>query len=132
LAPARLPLWTGYFSNENLLYAVNNAIGAVAVDMWMPPGPGVILEVGGGLASGSVALLDRLAAAGRLKDVQAYRFTELVPPFLRRGERLLRDRFADAPFRFERVDMNRGLAEQGVEPESVSIVYAVNTLHVAH
>ena len=35
-APTRLPLWVGYFSNDNALYAVNNRVGAVAVAAWMP------------------------------------------------------------------------------------------------
>src|SRR4029450_5433470 len=33
-----------------------------------------ILELGGGLASGAVAVLERLAGTGRLGEVQAYRF----------------------------------------------------------
>jgi SAM-dependent methyltransferase len=133
LAPARLPLWVGYFSNDNVLYAVNNRVGAVAVEAWMPSGAGGILELGGGLASGAVAVLERLAGAGRLGEVRAYRFTELVPAFLRRGQRLLQERFPDASFlTFAPLDMNQSFAEQGVAPGSVSIVYAVNTLHVAH
>jgi SAM-dependent methyltransferase len=55
-----------------------------------------------------------------------------VPAFLRRGQRLLEQRFPDWPrLTFAPLDMNRPFAEQGVSPESVSIVYAVNTLHVA-
>lgn len=133
LAPTRLPLWIGYFSNDNVLYAVNNRVGAAALEAWMPPGAGAILELGGGLASGATAVLERLAVAGRLGEVRAYRFTELVPAFLRRAQRRLQERFADASFlTFAPLDMNRPFAEQGVGPESVSIVYAVNTLHVAH
>ena len=133
LAPGRLPLWMSYFSNDNVLYAVNNRLGAAAVEAWMPSGAGVILELGGGLASGAAAVLERLAGAGRLGEVRAYRFTELVPAFLRRGQRLLQERFPDASFlTFASLDMNRSFAEQGVAPGSVSIVYAVNTLHVAH
>lgn len=132
LAPARLSLWTSYFSNDNALYAVNNRVGAVALEAWMRPGAGTILELGGGLGSGAVAVLERLTAAGRLSEVQAYRFTELVPAFLRRAQRL-HERFADARvFTFAPLDMNRAFGEQGVAPASVSIVYAVNTLHVAH
>jgi SAM-dependent methyltransferase len=132
-APTRLPLWVGYFSNDNTLYAVNNRVGAVAVETWMPRRPSTVLELGGGLASGAVALLERLAGAGRLVDLQAYRFTELVPAFLRRGQRLLQDRLPGGPpVTFAPLDMNRPFAEQAVAPESVSIVYAVNTLHVAH
>ena len=132
-APARLPLWVSYFSNDNVLYAVNNRVGAVAVEAWMPRRANTILELGGGLASGTAALLGRLSGAGRLGDLQTYRFTELVPAFLRRGQRLLQDRFPDGPrVTFAPLDMNRSFAEQAVGPESVSIVYAVNTLHVAH
>ena len=133
LAPTRLALWSGYFSNDNVLYAVNNRVGAVAVETWMPRRAHTILELGGGLASGAAALLERLSGAGRLGDLQTYRFTELVPAFLRRGQRLLQDRFADGPaVTVAPLDMNRPFAEQAVAPESVSIVYAVNTLHVAH
>jgi SAM-dependent methyltransferase len=131
-APTRLPLWISYFSNDDVLYAVNNHVGAVAVEAWMPRRPTVILELGGGLASGAAALLERLGSAGRRGDLQSYRFTELVPAFLRRGQRLLQERFADAPLTFSPLDMNRPFTEQGVPPGSVSIVYAVNTLHVAY
>ena len=31
-SPARLPLWIKYFSNDNVLYGVNNRVGAVAVE----------------------------------------------------------------------------------------------------
>ncbi len=132
LAPTRLPLWAGYFSNDNTLYAVNNRVGAAAVEAWMRPGAGAILELGGGLGSGTAAVLERLGASGRLGDVRAYRFTELVPAFLRRAQRL-QERFGDArSLGFAPLDMNRPFAAQGVAPASVSIVYAVNTLHVAH
>jgi SAM-dependent methyltransferase len=132
LAPARLSLWTSYFSNDNALYAVNNRVGAAALEAWMRPGSGRILELGGGLGSGAVAVLERLAASGRLGEVQAYRFTELVPAFLRRARPVL-ERFPDAQVvTFAPLDMNRPFAEQGVAAASLSIVYAVNTLHVAH
>lgn len=132
-APTRLPLWVGYFSNDNALYAVNNQVGAVAVERWMPRGAGTVLELGGGLASGAAALLAHLANAGRLGDLQEYRFTELVPAFLRRGQRLLQEAVRDGPrMTFAPLDMNRSFAEQAVGPASAAIVYAVNTLHVAH
>lgn len=130
--PTRLTLWVNYFSNDNALYAINNKVGAVAVETWMPRRRSTILELGGGLGSGTLSALDRLAAAGRLSDLGAYRFTELVPAFLRRAERV-RERLPDSSFlTFAPLDMNRAFVEQGVEPASVSVVYAVNTLHVAH
>jgi SAM-dependent methyltransferase len=131
-SPARFRLWFEYFSNDNGLYAVNNRVGAVAVEEWMPR-PGVILELGGGLGSGAVALLERLASAGRLADIETYWFTELVQVFLNRGERAVLARFPEPPpLRCTGLDMNRSFAEQGIAPGSVTVVYAVNTLHVAH
>jgi len=131
LAPARLPLWTSYFSNDHALYAVNNRVGAAALEAWLVPGRNTILELGGGLGSGALAVLEQLAAVGRLGEIHAYRFTEVVPAFLRRAQQL-RERFAALPVTFAPLDMNREFAAQGVESQSVSIVYAVNTLHVAH
>jgi SAM-dependent methyltransferase len=132
-SPARLPLWVAYFSNDNGLYAINNRVGAAAVEAWLPPDGGTILELGGGLASGAIAVLEGLQRAGRLHEVREYRFTELVPHFLRRGQRALQSRFADAPvLSFARLDMNGSFGEQGVPPGSFTVVYAVNTLHVAY
>src|SRR6266540_2977306 len=131
-APRRLRLWIDYFSNDNGLYAVNNRVGAVAVEQWLPRPGSVILELGGGLGSGALALLERLEAAGRLEAIAEYRFTEFVTAFLRRGEQALRARHPARPrFTFGALDMNRPFAEQGVAPGSVSVVFAVNTLHVA-
>jgi SAM-dependent methyltransferase len=132
-SPAQFRLWFDYFSNDNTLYAVNNRAGAIAVEEWMPRGVGSILELGGGLASATTALLERLEQAGRLGDIREYRFTELVPAFLRRGQHTLQTRFSAASFlMFGQLDMNRRFEEQGVARGSVSVVYAVNTLHVAH
>lgn len=132
-SPRRLRLWVEYFSNQNSLYAVNNRLGAVAAERWLPREGGVVLELGGGLGSGAVALLEGLRASDRLGAVQEYRFTELVPAFLRRGEQAVRAHRPDSvPLRFDTLDMNRPFDEQGIAPSSVIAVYAVNTLHVAH
>jgi SAM-dependent methyltransferase len=131
LAPTRLPLWTHYFSNDNALYAVNNRVGAAALESWTNGAPTTILELGGGLGSGTAAVLERFRAAGRLDRVEAYRFTELVGAFLRRAQRVA-ERFPGVPLTFAVLDIDRPFGEQGVPPGSVSIVYAVNTLHVAH
>src|SRR3989475_1869199 len=132
-APRRLRLWVDYFSNANGQYAVSNHVGAIGVARWLPRAGGVILEVGGGLGSGAVAVLERLEAAGRIGDVRGYRFTELVPAFLRRGQQALEGRFRrPAWLRCDALDMNRPFGEQGVRPGDLAVVYAVNALHVAH
>jgi SAM-dependent methyltransferase len=132
-SPRRLRLWIDYFSNGNRLYALNNHIGALAVEQWMPPDGGVLLELGGGLGSGALAVLERLAMAGRLDAIREYRFTEFVPAFLRRGQQALRARYPErSSLIFGALDMNRPFGDQGIAPESVAVIYAVNTLHVAH
>lgn len=131
-SPARFRLWIDYFSNAHGLYAVNNRVGAIAVAEWLPYPEATILELGGGLASAACALLEELDAAGRLGALGAYHFTELVPAFLRRGQQALHARFPDLPgLTFGLLDMNRPFEPQGVAPGSRSVVYAVNTLHVA-
>ena len=131
-SPARFRLWIEYFSNANGLYAVNNRVGAIAVAEWLPHPGATILELGGGLASAACALLEEFGAAGRLGALGGYQFTELVPAFLRRGQQALQARFADLPgLTFAPLDMNRPFEPQGVAPGSRSVVYAVNTLHVA-
>jgi SAM-dependent methyltransferase len=132
-APRRLRLWVDYFSNDNGLYAVSNRVGAFAAAEWLPEPGSVILELGGGLASGALALFEELDARARLGAIAGYRFTEPVLAFLRRGEQTLRDRYpAVGGVTAGSLDMNRPFAEQSVAPASVSVVYAVNTLHAAH
>jgi SAM-dependent methyltransferase len=132
LGPKQLALWRSYFSNDHVLYAVNNRVGAVALERWLRPGANTILELGAGMGSGTAAALAQVAGAGRLGDVGSYRVTELVPTFLRFAQRHVDERFAGLPgLTFGALDMNQPFAPQGVAPRSVSVVYAVNTLHVA-
>lgn len=125
-APNRLPLWIRYFSNDNVLYAVNNALGAEILARSVPAGA-EILEVGGGCGSAAEAALRRLA--GR---VARYRFTEIVPAFARRGERAARAAASPGTaVEAARLDMTRPWADQGVPPGSFDAVYSVNCFHVA-
>jgi SAM-dependent methyltransferase len=129
--PERIGAWFDYFSNENILYAISNAIGAIACDAALPEAGGAILELGGGLGSGAEALLARFRAKGRAADVVSYRFTEISLPFLRRGQKSLTAGFPEAAFAFARLDMNKPFAEAGVAPGAYALVHGVNTLHVA-
>jgi SAM-dependent methyltransferase len=131
-SPVRLPLWFDYFSNDNLLYAINNRLGAEAVVRALPVTRSAeVVEIGGGSGSAALALAERLAADAALPRISRYAFTEIVPTFLRRAERTLKARFPTLPFEFARLDMDRDFAEQGVEPGSADLVYAVNTVHIA-
>src|SRR5207244_12883599 len=119
-SPSRLRLWVNFFSNDNGLYVVNNLVGAAAVVELLPPAPVAIMEPGGGLGSGAAALLDELRRSGRLGDVREYRFTELVPFFMRRGQQALEARFPDVSFlKVGALDLNLPLAAQGGVPGGV-------------
>ena len=130
-APERLGAWLEYFSNDNLIYAISNRIGALAAEKAWPAGGGALLELGGGRGSGTAALVERFAASGRLPSIRAYRVTEIAPSFLRRGQRMLEARFPGLPLSFRRLDMDRPFEEAGVEAGAFALVYGVNTLHVA-
>jgi len=131
-APNRLTLWFDYFSNDNLLYAINNRLGAEAVARALPASrPSTLVELGGGSGSAALAVAERLARDARLPRIGRYVFTEIVPTFLRRAERSIRSRFPDLPAEFVRLDMDRDFAEQGVPAGMADVVYAVNTIHIA-
>ena len=88
-SPARLPLWFDYFSNDNLLYQINNRLGAEAVVRALPAGrprhrrrDRRRLGLGGARRSPS-----GWRATARSARIGRYVFTEIVPTFLRRAER---------------------------------------------
>ena len=126
-SPARLPLWIRYFSNANILYAINNTLGAEALARVLPSAGAEVLEVGGGCGSAAEVALRRLGAR-----IARWRFTELVPTFARRGERAARAAAAEGT-RVEaaKLDMTKPWEEQSVAPGSFDAVYSVNCFHVA-
>jgi SAM-dependent methyltransferase len=129
--PDGISTWVKYFSNDNPLYAVSNAVGAIAVQRSLPPGEINVLEIGGGLGSGAQALLDRLIATGRAQALGAYRFTEISPLFLKRAQRILGAGYPQCPLSFAALDLDQPLERAGVPPGSCTLVYGVNVLHVA-
>lgn len=130
-APDRIGAWFEYFSNDNPIYAISNRVGAFAAGRALHGDGGPVLELGGGLGSGTTALLEHLTETGRLPSVRSYQLTEVVPSFLRRGQRRLAGRFPGVPVSFGRLDMDRPFPEVGIEEGAFALVYGVNTLHVA-
>jgi SAM-dependent methyltransferase len=129
--PEGISAWVKYFSNDNPLYAVSNAVGAIAAEQALPAGEINVLEVGGGLGSGAQALLDQLIAAGRGGALAAYRFTEISPLFLKRAQRTLAARYSAYPLSFAALDLDQPLERAGVLPGSCTLAFGVNVLHVA-
>ncbi|HMM33675.1 MAG TPA: methyltransferase [Thermoanaerobaculia bacterium] len=117
--PDRLPLWFRYFSNRNLLYGVNNSLGALALSR--------VLEIGGGAGSAAEAALAHLG-----RRLSRYLFTEVVPTFARRGERAARAAAAEGvAVEAAKLDMTKPWAPQGAAPGAFDAVYSVNCFHVA-
>ena len=129
--PEGVSAWIKYFSNDNPLYAISNAVGAIAAEQALPQGTTAILEIGGGLGSGAEALLDRLEAAGRAAQLSAYRFTEISALFLKRAQRTLMARYRGCSLAFAPLDINHPFAQGDIAPGTYSLVYGVNVLHVA-
>ena len=126
-SPVRLPLWVRYFSNANILYAINNTLGAETLVRVLPEEGIEVLEVGGGCGSAAEAALRRLGTR-----VARWRFTELVPTFARRGERAARAAAAGGTcVEAAKLDMTKPWEAQGVAPGSFDAVYSVNCFHVA-
>ena len=131
LAPGRIPLWLGYFADDNPVYALSNRIAARVAANRLPPGGGRrILEVGAGAGSAATALLVELERRGRLGDLALYDFTEPSVFFRRRGERELRARFPTVPFAFRGLDLDLPFADQG-GASGYDLVFGVNVVHVA-
>lgn len=128
-SPQKLPLWLKYFSNDNLLYAINNAVGAEALSRLVPEGGGrfEILEIGGGCGSAADQALRKLGPA-----VTRYRFTEVAETFARHGERAATAAASPSTVvESARLDMTTSWEAQGVEPGTFDAVYSVNCFHVA-
>jgi len=131
-APNRLGLWFDYFSNSNLLYQINNRLGAEAVVRALPASrPATVVELGGGSGSAALALFERLARDASVSRIGRYVFTEIVPTFLRRAERSVKASGLAPRVDYLKVDIDRDFEEQGLPPESADVVYAVNTVHIA-
>ncbi|TDV41034.1 class I SAM-dependent methyltransferase [Actinophytocola oryzae] len=128
-APQKLPLWLKYFSNDNLLYAINNTIGAEALSRLVPEAGGrfEILEIGGGCGSAADQALRKLGAG-----ITRYRFTEVAETFARHGERAANAAASPTTtVESARVDMTQPWEAQGIEPGTFDAVYSVNCFHVA-
>jgi SAM-dependent methyltransferase len=131
-APHRLPLWFDYFSNSNLLYQINNRLGAEAVARALPVSRrATIVELGGGSGSAALALFERLARDAAVSRIGRYVFTEIVPTFLRRAERAIKASGLSPSVEFLRLDMNRDFEQQGLAAGCADVLYAVNTVHIA-
>jgi SAM-dependent methyltransferase len=129
-SPGTIQTWFDYFSNANPAYAISNKLGAIAAERAVS-GRGAILEIGGGLGSAAEALIERLESKHGPQATWQYTFTELSALFLRRGRRMLTERFPGRPLTFASLDINRPFEQGGIGEGAFALVYGVNVLHVA-
>lgn len=129
--PAGIIPWVRYFSNDNPLYAISNTVGAIAAAQALPGGATAILEIGGGLGSGADTLLGELERSGHAAQLSSYHLTEISPLFLKRAQRYLAARHPLCRFVFSALDIDRAFSEAAIVPNTYSLVYGVNVLHVA-
>ncbi len=83
-----------------------------------------VVELGAGTGATSERLLPALAAhPGRV----GYTFTDISPRFLEHGRERFAERYDFA--RFQVLNLERGLTEQGFEPACADLVVATNVVH---
>ncbi|MBQ1098895.1 amino acid adenylation domain-containing protein, partial [Streptomyces sp. b94] len=83
-----------------------------------------VVELGAGTGATSERVLPALAAhPGRV----GYTFTDISPRFLDHGRERFAERYDFA--RFQVLNLERGLAEQGFEPARADLVVATNVVH---
>ena len=129
--PEGISTWVKYFSNGNPLYAISNAVGAIAAAQALPRARARFSKSAAGWAAGPKHCSTGSGVTGRLAQLAGYSFTEISPLFLKRAQRTLAARFAQVPFSFAILDIDAPLAAAGVTPASCSMIYGVNVLHVA-
>ena len=127
---ALFPLWLAYFRNENLGYLPNNLLTLLALREGLPA-HAQVLELGAGAGSFAQLVARRGAAEGWLSRIAEYRFTDVAPTFLRRAQRELGPAAPGLPLRFQALDLNRPLGDQGIGAASLDAIVGVNVLHVA-
>jgi len=129
---ARAGLWWRYFDNANPFYAINNRIAALVATRYLPATrPIRILEVGAGTGSGTRALLELLTERGLDQGMVHYLASEPAAFFRRRLQRSLSADYPDLDLSFAALNIDVPWDEQGVEPDSFDLVFAVNVFHVA-
>jgi polyketide synthase PksN len=130
--PKGVPLWLNYFHNDNLTYAVNNWVGAVAAaDRLSSPPTLRILEIGAGTGSATEILLTLLGERGLLPRLQRYVVTEPNAYFRRCNQRKLTAQYPDLPLEWSTVDLDLPWSAQGIGSGEFDLVYAVNVMHIS-
>jgi SAM-dependent methyltransferase len=130
--PQGVPLWLNYFHNDNLTYAVNNWLGAIAAADRFPQKTKLrVLEIGAGTGSATEILLRLFGERDLLPRLERYVITELNAYFRRCNQRKLAAEYPNLPLEWTTVDLDLPWSEQGIAPGEFDLVYAVNVMHIS-
>jgi SAM-dependent methyltransferase len=132
LGPQGVPLWLNYFDNNNLTYAVNNWVGAVAAaDRLYSRSTLRVLEIGAGTGSATEILLRLLGERDLLPRLERYVVTEPNAYFRRCNQRKLAAEYPNLPLEWATLDLDLPWSDQGITPGEFDLVYAVNVMHIS-
>ena len=128
-----IKLWNRYFSNENSGYRVYNLFGARCLSEWGDGNKGKFLELGAGVGSATIPVLKSLSNLKKRDLIDEYICSDISPVLLKIARQNLIEERAESTFNisFKRLNFNQEFNRQGIEHESLSVVYGVNSLHVA-
>lgn len=131
LKGAALQLLESYFSAANPLYDIHNRLGwyglrQAALRLGRPAR---VLELGVGTGGGTAALLAGLTSEGAPR-IDSLTLSDASPSFaINTAQRLAGVAAGRVALCHRRLDFNRPLVEQGVEPGSVDVMVGVNAIH---
>jgi SAM-dependent methyltransferase len=127
---ALFPIWLEYFRNENLVYRINNFFPMVGIRKNLLDNS-TVLELGGGVGSFVQMLAQDAKSKSYSYKISQYLFSDISPTFLRTAQRNFPSIGVGFPLKYKLLNINKSLVGQGIEPNSLDIVVAVNVLHVA-
>lgn len=129
----KMSRWNQYFSNENSGYAMYNTFGAYGVSHWFPNKKGLVaLELGCGTGSATGALLNHLNKCNFARHIQSYILSDISLTFVKMAKEIIDKHITSVPpLVLKRLDINRSFVKQGIDYNSIDIIYGVNVLHVA-
>ena len=116
-------------TNADPLQDLHGAMGARVLETILDGG--TVLEIGGGTGNGARHLFGRLAEHGNLDKVGKYIFTDISMRFVLASKHEFGKKYPSVDWGWKFFDLNKGFAEQKIEPASVDVIYAVNAAHVA-
>ena len=116
-------------TNADPMQDLHGRMGAMAVAELFSGG--TVLELGGGTGNGIRHLLEVFQARRMLDCIDRFLFTDVSPRFILVTRRAMREAFPSVPCEWKYLDMNKAFRGQGVEQESVDLVYGVNAAHIA-